>query len=258
MATLKLNNVPVITESAGVATVASALVQEGTGINSTGETGTSKFLRIDGDGTSSWQTVPPAFEPDGAQVFNESGADVDFRIESDDNANMFFVDASTDRVGIGTNAPDMYESLTIVHARNVALSGSNISTNICGGLHIDNTLDSDTTGSVIKLSSNSDGCVSAIGHIQIDENDSNLAFYTDNAGTLTEAMRIDNSQHVLPATDNLTDLGSSSKRWRNIYTSDLHLANERGNWTVIEEEDYLTLRNNKTNKVYKLVMEEIE
>ena len=40
--------------------------------------------------------------------------------------------------------------------------------------------------------------------------------------------------------------------------SDLHLTNERGSWTVIEEEDYLTLRNNKNDKVYKLVMEEIE
>ena len=41
----------------------------------------------------------------GAAVFNESSADVDFRIESNGNANMFFVDASTDRIGIGTNAP---------------------------------------------------------------------------------------------------------------------------------------------------------
>ena len=63
---------------------------------------------------------------------------------------------------------------------------------------------------------------------------------------------------VLPITDDTYDLGSAAKRWQNIYTTDLHLANERGNWTVIEEEDYLTLRNNKTNKVYKLVMEEIE
>jgi len=63
---------------------------------------------------------------------------------------------------------------------------------------------------------------------------------------------------VLPSTDDTYDLGSASKRWQNIYTTDLHLANERGNWTVIEEENYLTLRNNKTDKVYKLVMEEIE
>jgi hypothetical protein len=38
-------------------------------------------------------------------VFNEGSADSDFRVESDGNANMVFVDASTDRVGIGTNAP---------------------------------------------------------------------------------------------------------------------------------------------------------
>ena len=65
------------------------------------------------------------------------------------------------------------------------------------------------------------------------------------------------NQHVFPSADNASDLGSSAKRWRNIYTGDLHLSNDRGNWTVIEEENYLTLRNNKTDKVYKLVMEEI-
>jgi hypothetical protein len=41
----------------------------------------------------------------GAVVFNDAGADVDFRVEGDTNANLLFVDASTDRIGIGTNAP---------------------------------------------------------------------------------------------------------------------------------------------------------
>jgi hypothetical protein len=39
-------------------------------------------------------------------VVNEDGVDVDFIIESDNNANMFFVDGGNDRVGIGTNSPD--------------------------------------------------------------------------------------------------------------------------------------------------------
>ena len=39
-------------------------------------------------------------------VFNDDGANLDFRIEGDTNANLFFVDASTDRVGIGTSSPD--------------------------------------------------------------------------------------------------------------------------------------------------------
>jgi len=66
------------------------------------------------------------------------------------------------------------------------------------------------------------------------------------------------SANMTPLADNAVDLGSATKQWRNIYTGDLHLKNERGSWTVIEEENYLTLRNNKTDKVYKLVMEEIE
>jgi len=38
-------------------------------------------------------------------VANEDGANVDFRIEGDNYVNLFFVDASTDRIGIGTNTP---------------------------------------------------------------------------------------------------------------------------------------------------------
>ena len=36
---------------------------------------------------------------------NEDGADVDFRVEGDTDANLLFIDASTDRVGIGTSSP---------------------------------------------------------------------------------------------------------------------------------------------------------
>ena len=50
-------------------------------------------------------TVDTGLIADGASVFNETGVDVDFRIESDDNANMFFVDGGNDRVGIGVATP---------------------------------------------------------------------------------------------------------------------------------------------------------
>ena len=39
-------------------------------------------------------------------VFNDGGNDVDFRVESDGNANMLFVDAGNDRVGVGTGSPE--------------------------------------------------------------------------------------------------------------------------------------------------------
>ncbi len=65
-----------------------------------GTASSSTFLR----GDNSWQTVS-TFDPDGAVTINDTGADVDFRVESDDDANMIFVDGGNDRVGIGTNAP---------------------------------------------------------------------------------------------------------------------------------------------------------
>ena len=41
----------------------------------------------------------------GEVVFNDGGANYDFRIEGDTNANLFFVDASAEAVGIGTTSP---------------------------------------------------------------------------------------------------------------------------------------------------------
>ena len=41
----------------------------------------------------------------GEVTINEAGADVNFRVESDNNANMIFVDAGTDSVNIGTGTP---------------------------------------------------------------------------------------------------------------------------------------------------------
>ena len=48
----------------------------------------------------------------GAAIFNESGADKDFRVESDGNANMLFVDGGNNTVGIGTSTPPFLLSLS--------------------------------------------------------------------------------------------------------------------------------------------------
>jgi len=43
-----------------------------------------------------------------------------------------------------------------------------------------------------------------------------------------------------------------------IATADLKLENERGHYLIVEEEDYLSIRNMKTGKLYKFVLEEID
>lgn len=61
-----------------------------------------------------------------------------------------------------------------------------------------------------------------------------------------------------PFSDLGASLGSPSKRFSDVYTGDLHLKNDRGDWTVIEEEEYLTLKNNKTGQMFKIVMEALD
>jgi hypothetical protein len=88
------------------------------------------------------------------------------------------------------------------------------------------------------------------------------------ASSPTERMRITSAGHMLPGLDDSYDLGSTSLRWRNLYTTDLHLSNEgkpggnqidgtTGNWTIQEGEESLYIINNKSLKKYKFFLEEI-
>jgi len=72
-------------------------------------------LTLRGNSTATPGTV---FIDDSAFVFNEAGADRDARFEGDTEQNLLFTDASTDRVGIGTNAP--------THRLDVRLSGNSL------------------------------------------------------------------------------------------------------------------------------------
>ena len=44
----------------------------------------------------------------------------------------------------------------------------------------------------------------------------------------------------------------------NVYTGDFHMKNERGDWTLFEESDYLRIRNNKTGQEFRMDMTPIE
>ena len=83
----------------------------------TGDTGTDIQITIA-------TAVAGAFDTDAAQVFNDTGADADFRIESNNEANMFFVDGGTDKVGIGTNAVAAGQGTLTVYGRMQVTRGS--------------------------------------------------------------------------------------------------------------------------------------
>jgi len=75
------------------------------GIINTGSTTIGADSDIDGVGVIALQTkgvTRVEIENDGSVVINESGADVDFRVESDTNIYALFVQGSDGNVGIGT------------------------------------------------------------------------------------------------------------------------------------------------------------
>jgi hypothetical protein len=73
----------------------------------------------------------------GTTIFNEAGQDIDFRIEGDSEANLFYLDAGNDRIGIGTATPS--NRLHILQEINATGSGTAI-------LQIENTRPNTGTG----------------------------------------------------------------------------------------------------------------
>ena len=70
-----------------------------------------------------------------------------------------------------------------------------------------------------------------------------------------------------PLANNSYDLGTSSLRWRDVYTGDLNLSNEGrtndvdgtwGNYTIQEGESDLFLINNRNGKKYKFLLQEVD
>ena len=65
----------------------------------------SSWQRVEGGGNGTFTSVSVSGTSnlDGAVVINESGADVDFRVESNTNTHALFVQGSDGKVGIGTS-----------------------------------------------------------------------------------------------------------------------------------------------------------
>ena len=82
----------------------------------------------------------------------------------------------------------------------------------------------------------------------------------------TNKLTINSDGDLLPGSDDSQDLGSSSKRWQNVYTTDLKLSNEGssndvdgtwGNYTIQEGAEDLFLINHRTGKKFKFNLTEV-
>jgi hypothetical protein len=66
------------------------------------------------------------------------------------------------------------------------------------------------------------------------------------------------ARQLNPEANNTYDLGTTSLRWRTIYTTDLELSNGIGDYTIVEGEEDLFIYNNKNGKTYKFLLQEVD
>ena len=116
-------------------------------------------------------------------VFNEASQDIDFRIESDGNANMFFLDASANKIYIGDNASHTDDFLQIEtpasgggHGIQIRRNDSNTDQGI-GRILFGNNTDTD----LVQIHAKTDGA---------NDNGALIFSTQPDGGSLTERMRI--------------------------------------------------------------------
>ena len=99
-------------------------------------------------------------------IFNEDGADVDFRIEGDNEANLFYVDASHDRIGIGTSSPaSQYADHLVIDIGSEAQSGITIKS-------------TSSNSAMIAFSDATSGAARYSGYINYNHSEDSLSFGT--------------------------------------------------------------------------------
>ncbi len=184
----------------------------GSGIQLTDSTGSSKVetnganlrIGVDDDGAVADSAIQ--FRVDGSTkavvgatstVFNEGSADLDFRVESDNNANMLLVNAGNDRVGIGVDpGTAQFEVLSASNqiVAHFAHPSSSTSTNNGGAVvNVQNTNSTNGNMSSVIFRDSNNNASSGIFGYNSDHSDGEglMTFGTRNSsGTFGERVRI--------------------------------------------------------------------
>jgi len=138
-------------------------------------------------------------------TFNQNSRNMDVRMLSDDGTNNFFSDASTNRIGIGTNAP--------TGTLSIQSSGHDM-------IHLNRTVDNEGYGMGIIGRAGNDSSTTAAHEyagmfFQIEDHTDgaekgSIAFNTSTGGTAADS----SSTHAMQITsDNKVGIGTSTPQW---------------------------------------------
>ena len=203
---------------------------------------------------------------------------------------MSIIRADSIKNRAGNGAPDFPNGITVTGV----VTSTSISQNITGDLTVSGNLGVGGTVTYEDVTNvDSIGIITARGGIQIGaggtigSSGGGIVTFFGDGSQLTgidatalkdgsgnvivqasgSAVSVTAGKHLNPATTNTTDLGTSSLRWRNLYTQDLQLSNESigkndvdgtwGDWTLQEGENDIFMINNRNGKKYKINLTEV-
>ena len=207
---------------------------------------------------------------------NAGGSDTAY-LQHNNDGNIYLWNQSVNRgLQLGSQ-PYFYDGAyrQIWHANNDG-SGSGLDADTVDGIQGASFLRSDTADSTNALITASAGL--RPGNLSVGESAHSNTIQQVSGGTLHLQYNVSGNLYVnegggfmqartiRPEANNSYDLGTSSARWRNIYTNDLHLSNVGhsndvdgtwGDWTIQEGESDLFLKNNRSGKKYKFNLMEV-
>lgn len=197
---------------------------------------------------------------DGGIVINESSADVDFRVESNGNANMLFVDGGNNLVSIGGAPVETGDTLNVIDTASNAVIARFVSDNDdAHGAKIilqkdsDSPADNDEIAEIDFFGRDDGGNVNQYGAIQVFADDVSsgtedgiMTFGVISSGTYSEAMRIDpNGDLCIGTTSGAhtnADIGASvhisSARASGGTDVSLHLIPDHGEFALYAYNEY--------------------
>lgn len=161
-------------------------------------------------------------------VFNESSADIDFRVETDGATHALFVNGGTNRVGINESSPNAVLHVTSTAAVPPAIFERSGAGTAVPSNRFYNPDTTDGNGTVIAFFSDTNGAGGAaaqnlanVGAL-FNKHDhatrqSSLVFRTSNSGAVTTRVTIAPNGDVTPGTAKGQDLGSAAAEWDVIY-----------------------------------------
>ena len=150
------------------------------------------------DGTTLALAGAIAVSPDAGEhaVFNEGSIDADFRVESNGNANMLFVDGGNDRVGIGTASPG-----TLFHSYTTSNDGTLKHEATGGNAMIDIVGNRTSDADIGHLRFHNAG-TAVLGQVRVERAGANntgvMKLQVNNAGSITDIATLSTTSLTTP------------------------------------------------------------